>query len=88
MTNIEKGSINVYRDLESPEAGTMYVKALLAARISEIIDDRHLTHPQAADILGMPQPILSGMLRGNFREISETTIISCINRLDSNAGEN
>jgi predicted XRE-type DNA-binding protein len=83
MTTIEKGSTNVYRDLESPEADTMYVKARLAARIREIIENRHLTQQQAADILGMPQPKLSGMLRGKFRGISETKMISCLNRLGS-----
>lgn len=81
MTTIEKGSYNVYRDLECPEADTMYVKARLAARIREIIEDRHLTEQQAADILGMPQPILSGMLRGKFRGISETKMTSRLNRL-------
>ncbi len=87
MTTIEKGSTNVYQDLESPEADIMYVKARLAARISEIIEGRHLTHQQAADILGMPQPTLSGMLRGKFRGISETKMISCLNRLGRDTGK-
>jgi predicted XRE-type DNA-binding protein len=82
MTTIEKGSTNVYRDLESPEADTMCVKACLAARIWEIIKDRQLTLHQAAGILGLPQPKLYGMLQGKFRGISETKMISCLNRLD------
>jgi predicted XRE-type DNA-binding protein len=40
----------------------MRVKATLAAKIGEIIKHRHLTQVQAAEILGMPQPKLSGML--------------------------
>ncbi len=83
MNTIEKGSTNVYQDLESPEADIMYMKARLATRIREIIKDRQLTQQQAADILGMTQPKLSEMLRGKFRGISETKMISCLNRLGS-----
>lgn len=59
----------------------MLVKASLAAKIGEIIKHRHLTQQQAAEILGMPQPKLSGMLRGQFRGISEAKMLDCLNRL-------
>jgi predicted XRE-type DNA-binding protein len=81
MTEIEKSSGNVYADLESPDAGEMQVKARLATKIGEIIKHSHLTQQQAAEILGMPQPKLSGMLRGQFRGISEAKMIECLNRL-------
>jgi len=81
MTEIEKGSANVYEDLGLPNAAEMKVKATLAAKIGEIIKHRHLTQIQAAEILGMPQPKLSAMLRGQFRGISETKMLECMNRL-------
>lgn len=81
MTEIEQGSGNVYADLESQDAGEMLVKARLATKIGEIIKHRHLTQQQAAEILGMPQPKLSGMLRGQFRGISEVKMLECLNRL-------
>ncbi|MBS7350725.1 MAG: XRE family transcriptional regulator [Comamonas sp.] len=59
----------------------MYVKARLARKIGDIIRHRHLTQQQAAEILGIPQPKLSGLLRGQFRGISETKMIECLNRL-------
>jgi predicted XRE-type DNA-binding protein len=59
----------------------MHVKATLAAKIGEIIKNRHLTQIQAAEIPGMPQPKLSGMLRGQFRGISEAKMLKCLNRL-------
>ena len=62
MIEIEKGSASVYEDLGLPDAAEMQVKATLAAKIGEIIKHRHLTQIQAAEILGMPQPKLSGML--------------------------
>lgn len=36
---------------------------------------------QAAEVLGMPQPEVSGMLRGQFRGISETKMLECLTRL-------
>jgi predicted XRE-type DNA-binding protein len=81
MNEIEKGSVNVYKDLGLPDAAEMQVKTTLAAKIGEIIKDRHLTQTQAAEILGMPQPKLSGMLRGQFRGVSEAKMLECLNRL-------
>ena len=49
--------------------------------MAEIMKDRNLTQVQAAVILGMSQPKLSAVLRGQFRGISETKLIDCMNRL-------
>lgn len=81
MIAIEKSSGNVYADLENADASEMLVKARLATKIGEIIKHRHLTQQQAAEILGMPQPKLSNMLRGQFRGISEAKMLECLNRL-------
>ena len=81
MIEIENGSANIYKDLGLPDAAEMQVKAALAAKIGEIIKHRHLTQTQAAEILGMSQPNLSGMLRGQFRGVSETKMLECMNRL-------
>jgi predicted XRE-type DNA-binding protein len=81
VIDIEKGSGNVYTDLESRDADEMLVKARLASKIGEIVKKRQLTQQQAAEILGIPQPKLSGMLRGQFRGISEAKMLDCLNRL-------
>lgn len=72
MTQIEKGSTNVYADLGIENVDEMLVKAQLATKIGEIIRRRKLTQTQAAELLNMPQLKLSNMLRGQFRDISET----------------
>ena len=81
MNEIEMGSGNVYEDLGRPDAAEMQVKATLATKIGEIIKHRHLTQVQASEILALPQPKLSGMLRGQFRGISEAKMLECLNRL-------
>lgn len=84
MTRVEHGSVNVYADLGIGEAEEMLVKARLATKIGEIIKQRKLTQIQAAELLGIPQPKLSNMLRGQFRGISETKMIECLTRLGRN----
>ena len=81
MIEIEDSSGNVYEDLQVVDAEAMYVKARLASKISDIINHRHLTQQQAAEILGITQPKLSGLVRGQFRGISEAKMIECLNRL-------
>lgn len=83
MSKIEMGSGNVYADLGIADAADMLVKAKLAGKIAEIISRRKLTQSTAAEILGIPQPKLSNMLRGRFRGISETKLIDCLTRLGS-----
>lgn len=81
MAKIEIGSGNVYADLGIADAGEMLVKAQLASRIGEIIRHRKLTQARAAEVLGIPQPRLSNLLRGRFRGISEAKLIECLTRL-------
>ena len=81
MIEIEEAIANVYEDLGLPDAAEMEVKAALAAEIGEIIKQRCLTQAQASEILGIPQPKISTMLRGKFRGISEAKMLECMNRL-------
>ena len=81
MIEIEEGSGNVYADLGIPNAGEMLVKAQLVTKIGEIIKSRKWSQQQAADVLGLTQPKLSKMLRGQFRGISETKMLDCLVRL-------
>ncbi|WP_459573854.1 helix-turn-helix domain-containing protein, partial [Cupriavidus sp. 8B] len=75
---IEQGSDNPYADLGYPDADEMLVKAGLAHEIAQIIKSRHLTQQRAAELLGMPQPKLSELLRGKFRGISQAKMIECL----------
>jgi predicted XRE-type DNA-binding protein len=54
------------------------VKAQLVREIGEIIRSRGLTQIEAAKILGLTQPRLSAVLRGQFRGISERKLLDCL----------
>lgn len=79
--SLEESTGNVYADLGMSNADAMIVKAQLATKISEIIKSRKWSQQQAAEVLGMTQPKLSNMLRGQFRGISESKMLDCLTRL-------
>ena len=81
MIDIEMGSANVYADLGRADAEEMLVKAQLASKIADIIKRRKLTQARAAEVLGIPQTKLSGLLRGQFRGVSEAKMMDCLARL-------
>lgn len=81
MIEIERGSGNVYADLGMSDAEEMRVKAQLATKIGEIIKARQWTQQHAARLLGMTQPKLSNMLRGQFRGVSEAKMMECLAKL-------
>ena len=81
MIKIEESSGNVYADLGIADADEMIVKAQLAIKIGEIIKGRKWSQQKAADVLGMTQPKLSKMLRGQFRGVSEAKMLDCLARL-------
>jgi predicted XRE-type DNA-binding protein len=80
MSNKQEG-MNVYADLGFPDAGEMLVKAQLVVKIAEILRERGWSQQQAAQVLGLTQPKLSRMLRGQFRGISEMKMMDCLVRL-------
>jgi predicted XRE-type DNA-binding protein len=81
VIEVEKSSGNVYADLGIADADEMLVKAKLASKIGEIIQDRGWSQMEASEVLGLPQPKLSNMLRGHFRGISEAKMMDCLTRL-------
>lgn len=77
----ERGSTNVYADLGYKSADQMLVKAQLVTSIAEILAERGYTQTKAAALLGIPQPKLSKLLRGQFRGFSERKLMDCLTLL-------
>lgn len=67
---IEPSSGNVFADLGLPDAEAHMLKAGLVTRIEQYIRERGLKQVEAAKLLGLSQPDVSRLLRGDFREYS------------------
>lgn len=78
---LKRSSGNIYTDLGFPDAEQMLIKAQLVSKIGEILRTRKWTQQHASQVLGIPQPKLSKMLRGQFRGISESKMLECLTKL-------
>lgn len=61
---------NVFEDLGFTDAETMELKAELSRKISSIIQHRHLSQVQAANLLGVDQPKISALMGGKLSGFS------------------
>ena len=80
-TAIEHGSGNVFTDLDLPDAEAHLLKAELVTRIDAIVRQRGITQTEAARILGLSQPDVSRLLRGDFREYSLERLLRLLTAL-------
>ncbi len=72
----EVSSGNVYKDLGFEDSAEMKIKAEAVRMLAKFIDDSGMTQQDVADILGIDQPKISRILRGQFRGISLERIMS------------
>ena len=80
-TAVERGSGNVFADLGFPDADAHLVKAELVSRIDDIVRDRGITQTEAARLMGLSQPDVSRLLRGDFRDYSLERLLRLLNAL-------
>jgi predicted XRE-type DNA-binding protein len=78
----EIGSQNVFKDLGLPNAEEHFVKAQLVSKIDTLIKERGLKQIGAATLLGIKQPDVSKMLRGEFRQFSVERLMRFLVALD------
>jgi predicted XRE-type DNA-binding protein len=78
---VETGSGNVFADLGLPDAEKLKIKSGLVIEITRAVRKLGLTQEQAGRRMGIPQPKVSAMLRGDFANLSERKLMACLNRL-------
>lgn len=78
---VERGSGNVFADLGLPDADKLKIKSGLVIEITKAMRRLELTQQQAAARMGITQPKVSDMLRGDFSNLSERKLMDCLNRL-------
>jgi predicted XRE-type DNA-binding protein len=74
-TRVEVGSGNVFADLGFDNPEEMLAKAQLVSEMQKAIKKKKLTQTEAAEILGLTQPKLSILLKGQFKGYSTDRLI-------------
>jgi len=78
---VHPSSGNVFKDLGVQESTQVLVKAELAARIAEAIEEHGLTQAQAANLLEIDEPSVSDLMRGHLRGFSSDRLFRFLNAL-------
>lgn len=78
------GSSNVYEDFGHAAAGECLAKSELARRITKAIESRKLTQRAAAALMGIDQPKLSRIARGNLDGFTLDRLMRYCNALGLN----
>ena len=79
--HIDRGSGNVFADLDLPNPDIALAKAELVQRIRGIISARKLTQAKAAELLGLDQPKVSALVRGRVEGYSIDRLFRFLNAL-------
>ncbi len=79
---MEVGSGNIFADLGLPDANTHFLKAQIVSEIYRISNERKLTQAGAGKLMGITQPEVSRMFKGNFREYSVDRLMGFLTSFD------
>ena len=78
-----RGSGNIYRDLNMPDADVRQLKAILAAEIIKTLDKNGLSVRKAQSLTGIDAGDFSRIRNADFRRISVERMMAMINKLGS-----
>ena len=78
---VHRGLGNVFAGLDLAGAEKLKIKTGLVIEIRKAIKIRGLTQQEAAKLMGVSQPKVSDMMRGNFANLSERKLMDCLTRL-------
>jgi predicted XRE-type DNA-binding protein len=79
---VEHGTENIFADLGFANPEEHLAKAKLAMQIIAIIRQRRLSQTEAAAILGIDQPKVSALMRGQLKNFSLDRLCRFLNHLD------
>jgi predicted XRE-type DNA-binding protein len=83
-TKVTPSSGNVFADLGLPEAEDRLLKAQLALRIQQLIEQKGMTQAEIAPLIGLDQPKVSNLLRGRLAGFSVERLFGILNKLGHN----
>jgi predicted XRE-type DNA-binding protein len=83
-----RGSGNVYRDFERPDAGLEQARAIVAAKIIRVLDERELSTRDAERLTGVAHSEFSRIRNTQLRRFTLDRLIGILGKLDDNVEVN
>jgi len=78
---VEMSSGNVFADLGLRDADKLKIKSGLVIEITKAVRWLGLSREEAGRRMGLSQPKVSGLFRGDFANVSERKLMDCLSRL-------
>jgi predicted XRE-type DNA-binding protein len=79
----EESSGNVFADLGFDDADEMLMRGKIGIQVLRLLKSRKLKQREAAELLGILQPEVSHLMRGEFQRFSEGKLLMFLKRLDT-----
>jgi predicted XRE-type DNA-binding protein len=83
-----RGSGNVFRDVGHPHADAEQLRAILAAEIIHVLDERELTVRKAENLTGIAAADFSRIRRANLGRFTIDRLMTILNRLNQHVEVN
>ncbi|MDE2474297.1 MAG: XRE family transcriptional regulator [Alphaproteobacteria bacterium] len=73
---------NIFADIGLPDPETHFLKAQIISEIYRLVNERRLTQSQAGKRMGITQPEVSRMFKGQFQEYSIERLMAFLTAFD------
>ena len=79
----EESSGNVFADLGLEDAEELFTRGKIGIEVLHLLKQRNLKQREISKLLGIPQPEVSYLMRGEFQRFSEGKLLTFLKRLDT-----
>jgi predicted XRE-type DNA-binding protein len=79
---VHESAANIFADLGLPDAERHFLKARIVAELYRLTLERKLTQAKAGALMGISQPEVSRLFKGNFREYSVDRLLVLLTAFD------
>lgn len=80
INKVTRSCGNVFKDIGLPNPEQHAIKAKTVSILAKLIEHSGMTQSDAAELIGIKQPDLSKLLRGNFSPMTEKQIDDLMKR--------
>ncbi|WP_427160751.1 helix-turn-helix domain-containing protein [Aliinostoc sp. HNIBRCY26] len=79
----EESSGNVFADLGLSDADELFTRGRIGIQVLRLLQQRNLKQREISELLGIPQPEVSHLMKGEFQRFSEGKLLIFLKRLDT-----
>ncbi|MHC5779954.1 MAG: helix-turn-helix domain-containing protein [Nostoc sp.] len=79
----EESSGNIFADLGLEDADELFTRGKIGIQVLRLLKQRNLKQREISELLGIPQPEVSHLMKGEFQRFSEGKLLIFLKRLDT-----